>query len=227
MRILIIEDEKSISDGVLKYLVNQNYLCDQAFSCREALMKSSSNEYDCILLDLMLPDGDGLNLLKIIKMNSPSAGIIILSAKGTVEDKVEGMKLGADDYLPKPFNLAELNARVFALLRRRHFKGYNRVESNNVQIDLLSKSVSVGGSPVILTKSEFSILLFLIHNKGSVITKIALAEHLCGEMADMMNNFNFVYCHIKNLKSKLLSAGGKDCIKTIYGVGYKWEEQNL
>jgi DNA-binding response OmpR family regulator len=225
MRILIIEDEKSISDGIFHYLNNQNYLCDQAFSCREALLKSSGNDYDCILLDLMLPDGDGLNLLNPIKRNCPTAGVIILSAKGTVEDKVEGMKLGADDYLPKPFNLAELNARVFALLRRRNFKGYNRVESNNVQIDILSKSVCVAGNPLTLTKSEFSILLFLIHNKGSVITKIALAEHLCGDMADMMSNFNFVYCHIKNLKSKLLSAGGIDCIKTIYGVGYKWEEK--
>ncbi len=225
MKLLIIEDEKELSDNIVNYLHNEDYICEQAFTYNEATMKVGVYEYDCILLDLMLPGGSGLDVLRKIKKKSPLTGVIIVSAKDSLDDKVEGLRLGADDYLPKPFHLPELGMRVFALIRRNCFLSNNTIVSGRLSVDLLDKKAIVDETTLDLTKSEFELLLFLLENKRRVVSKGALAEHLCGDMADEMDDFNFVYAHIKNLKSKLSQAGLTDCIKTYYGTGYKWMEQ--
>lgn len=225
MKLLIIEDERQLSESIVKFLSNEDYLCEQAFSYAEAEDKISVYEYDCILLDITLPDGTGLDLLKKIRTSAPQTGIIIISAKDSIDDKIAGLKLGADDYIAKPFHLPELNMRIFALLRRKYFAASNIIESHGIIIDLLQRNVSVNGVNLNLTKSEYELLLFLIENRHRVISKSALAEHLSGDVADMMADFNFIYAHIKNLKSKLAEAGAIDCIKTYYGAGYKWMEE--
>lgn len=225
MKILIVEDEKELSCSIVSYLKQENYLCEQAFTFIEAMDKVGIYEYDCILLDLMLPGGNGLDVLRKVKHTYPSTGIIIISAKGTLDDKVTGLKTGADDYIAKPFHLPELSMRIFALIRRRNFSSNNSLDLGSLNINLLSKTVSVGANILELTKTEYELLLFLVENRKRVISKSALAEHLSGDMADMMDDFNFVYAHIKNLKAKLAEAGLNDCIKTVYGTGYKWNEE--
>lgn len=223
MKILIVEDERELSDGIVSFLNKEDYLCEQAFTFSEAAQKVGVYEYDCILLDLMLPGGSGLDVLRIIKEEAPQTGVIIVSAKDSVDDKVAGLKMGADDYLAKPFHLPELSMRIFALLRRKCFTNHNIMRSGTLEIDLLAKEVKADGTLLDLTKTEYELLLFLLENKKRVVSKSALAEHLSGDMADMMNDFSFVYAHIKNLKCKLAEAGVVDCIKTYYGTGYKWE----
>lgn len=222
MKLLVVEDERQLSEAIVNYLSRKDYLCEQAFTYGEAMMKVGVYEYDCILLDLLLPGGNGLDILRRIKERSPQTGVIIASAKDSLDDKVEGLRLGADDYLPKPFHLPELSMRIFALLRRKNFTGSNTLQTGPVVIDLLSKKVTANGQSLDLTKSEYELLLFLIENRRRVVSKSALAEHLSGDMADMMDDFNFVYAHIKNLKAKLAEAGITAGIKTYYGNGYKW-----
>ena len=222
MKLLIVEDERELSDSIVSFLCREDYLCEQAFSVAEAAMKVELYEYDCILLDLMLPGGNGLDVLRKIKSTSPQTGVIIVSAKDSLDDKVAGLKIGADDYLAKPFHLPELSMRIFALLRRKCFTNSNTLQNGPISIDLLGKVVSVGTVTLDLTKTEYEHLLFLIENRRRVVTKSELAEHLSGDMADMMNDFNFVYAHIKNLKAKMADVGMADCIKTYYGTGYKW-----
>lgn len=222
MKLLIIEDERELSDSIVAYLGAENYLCEQAFTYADAMMKVNVYDYDCVLLDLMLPGGDGFDILRNLRRRRNPVGVIIVSAKGSLDDKVKGLAIGADDYLPKPFYLAELSMRIYAVIRRREFMANNVLESGGVRVNLMEKSVTVGGEAVSLTKSEYELLLFLIGNKGCVVSKSAMAEHLSGEMADMLDNLNFVYTHIKNLKAKLAAAGCCDCIKTVYGMGYKW-----
>ena len=222
MKILIIEDERQLSDSIVSFLGQEEYLCEQAFSYMEAAGKIEVYEYDCILLDLMLPGGTGLDLLRHIKETAPRTGVIIVSAKDSLDDKVTGLRLGADDYLAKPFHLPELSMRVFALLRRKCFTASNVIQSGGVSVDLLERNVTVGEKRLDLTRTEYDLLLFLIENRRRVVSKSALAEHLSGDIADMMDDFNFVYAHIKNLKGKLADAGLSNCIKTFYGAGYKW-----
>lgn len=224
MKILIIEDEQKLSDSIVSYLTDEKYLCEQAFNYNDARMKVNVYDYDCVLLDLMLPSGNGLDILRDIRKKRNPVGVIIISAKGSLEDKVTGLEIGADDYLAKPFHLAELSMRIYAVIRRREFSASNIMVDNGIRIDLLEKTVSVNGAPVVLTKSEYELLLFFIGNKNRVVTKSAMAEHLSGEMADMMDNHDFVYTHIKNLKAKLAKAGCHDCIRNVYGMGYKWIE---
>ena len=224
MKILIVEDERKLSDSIVAYLNGERYLCEEAFTYADAKMKVNMYEYDCILLDLMLPGGNGLDILSDIRSKSNPAGVIIVSAKDSLDDKVKGLEIGADDYLAKPFHLAELSMRIYAVIRRKAFSASNVLENNGIKINLLEKSVTVNGRPIVLTKSEYDLLLFFIGNKNRVISKSAMAEHLGGEMADMMDNHDFVYTHIKNLKAKLADAGCKDCVKNIYGTGYKWVE---
>ena len=224
MNLLIIEDEKSLSDSIVSYLKHEDYLCEQSLTFNDAITKVCMYKYDCILLDLMLPGGNGIDVLKKIKEVSPETGVIIVSAKGSLDDRVEGLKIGADDYLSKPFHLPELSMRIFALIRRRNFSNDNTIKSGDLTINLLDKVVTVNDTQLSLTKSEYELLLFLIENRKRIVSKSAVAEHLSGEIADMMDDFNFVYAHVKNLKSKLSSAGIKDCIHTYYGTGYKWME---
>ena len=224
MKILIIEDEHKLSDSIKTYLEGQHYLCEQAFNFNDAKMRAGSYDYDCVLLDLMLPSGDGLDILREIRKRRNPEGVIIISAKDSIDDRVTGLEIGADDYLPKPFALPELSMRIYALIRRKEFSANNTMTSNGVVIDLLKKQVSINGKLVVLTRTEYELLLFFISNKRKVVSKAAIAEHLSGEMADMMDSFDFIYSHIKNLKAKLAKEGVKDCIKTVYGTGYSWRE---
>ena len=224
MKILIVEDEHKLSDSIVTYLKSEKYLCEQAFDYNEALEKVRGYDYDCVLLDLMLPGGSGLDILRDIKRRNNPAGVIIVSAKDSLDDKVKGLEIGADDYLPKPFHLAELGMRVYAIIRRKEFGASNTLENNGIKINLLEKSVEANGRPVTLTKSEDDLLLFFICNRNRVLSKGAIAEHLSGDFADMMDNFDFVYTHIKNLKAKLAQTGMPNCIQNVYGMGYKWIE---
>ena len=224
MKILIVEDEHKLSDSIVTYLKSEKCLCEQAFDYNEALEKVRGYDYDCVLLDLMLPGGSGLDILRDIKRRNNPAGVIIVSAKDSLDDKVKGLEIGADDYLPKPFHLAELGMRVYAIIRRKEFGASNTLENNGIKINLLEKSVEANGRPVTLTKSEYDLLLFFIGNRNRVLSKGAIAEHLSGDFADMMDNFDFVYTHIKNLKAKLAQTGMPNCIQNVYGMGYKWIE---
>jgi DNA-binding response OmpR family regulator len=224
MKILIIEDETGLAQSMIEYLSQKDYVCEHVMTAHDGIEKISLYTYDCILLDLMLPDGNGLDVLEALKKENKPAGVIIISAKDSLDDKIKGIHIGADDYLAKPFHLSELSARIFALIRRTQYASNNLVHSNDLKIDLLSKEVYVSETRVMLTRKEYDLLLFLIGNKNRVISKNALAEHLSGDMADMLDNHDFVYAHIKNLKAKLSRAGSCDAIKTIYGIGYKWTE---
>lgn len=223
MKILIIEDEKELAVVIADYLAAQGYLCEFAETFSEAVNKVSAFQYDCILLDLMLPGGSGLQVLEEIKKQNKQDGVIIISAKDSLDDKIKGLQIGADDYLAKPFHLSELSARIYSVLRRKQFGSTNTISVNEIQIDLLSKTLHVKDQPVNLTKKEYNLLLLFIGNRNKVISKNALAEHLSGDMADMFDNHDFVYAHIKNLKKKLMEAGYNNYLKTVYGTGYKWE----
>ncbi|MBK9151018.1 MAG: response regulator transcription factor [Saprospiraceae bacterium] len=223
MKLLLIEDEYELAESIKAYLKDNNYLCEWVNKVDAAVEKISMYEYDCILLDLMLPDGNGFEILKELKRQNKTEGIIIISARETLESKIEGLQLGADDYLTKPFHLSELLVRIQALIRRKNFKGSNIVTFNEIEIDIFAKTVKVDGRMIDLTKKEIDLLLYLIGNKNKVLSKGAIAEHLSGDMADMLDNHDFVYAHIKNLKNKLKEAGSGDYIKTVYGLGYKWQ----
>ncbi|MDR1154084.1 MAG: response regulator transcription factor [Bacteroidales bacterium] len=224
MKVLLIEDEPDLAQSIIEYLSGEEYLCEHAATYRDAVEHVMLYDYDCILLDLMLPDGDGLSVLEALKKEHKQTGVIIISAKDSTDDKIKGIHIGADDYLSKPFHLPELGARIYALIRRAQYSSSNIVTSNSLQINLLSKEVLLDGKEISLTRKEFDLLLFLIGNKNRAVSKNALAEHLSGDMADMFDNHDFVYAHIKNLKAKLSRAGCHNSIKTIYGTGYKWME---
>lgn len=223
MKILIIEDEETLAQSIGAYLSDESYLCEYAASFKAAMDKIDVFEYDCIVLDLMLPGGDGMKILAELKQQNKQDGVIIVSAKNSLEDKIEGLQLGADDYLTKPFHLSELAARIYSIIRRKQFGNANIIEQHELKINLQAKTVLINDQPVTLTRKEFNLLLYFISNKNKVISKSALAEHLSGEVADMMDNYDFVYVHIKNLKKKLQEAGGGNYLKTLYGSGYKWE----
>lgn len=225
MKILIIEDEQEIAQSIKNYFKDNGIQCETAQNYSLALNKIENYDYDCILLDLMLPDGDGFDILRELKRKNKTEGVIVISAKENLETRIEGFNLGADDYLTKPFHLAELLVRLQALIRRKNFKGSNSIIFNEITIDILSKSVTVNDQKLDLTKKELDLLLFLIGNEDKVLSKAAIAEHLSGDMADMLDNHDFIYAHIKNLKKKINQAGGSDYIKTVYGLGYKWENE--
>ncbi|MRG44245.1 response regulator [Chitinophaga sp. SYP-B3965] len=223
MKILIIEDEVELAKSMGSYLSDESYLCEYAATYSQALERIDSFDYDCILLDLMLPGGDGFQILKELKEQKKNDGVIIISAKNSMDDKINGLRIGADDYLAKPFHLPELAARVYSLIRRKHFGSVNVIEQNEIRVDVLGKAVSVDGKPMLLTKKEFDLLMYFIINKNRVVSKAALAEHLSGDVAALFNSYDFVYSHIKNLKRKLNEAGVGHYLKTMYGSGYKWE----
>lgn len=225
MKILIVEDEVEIATSIKNYLSSNDFICESASSLKTAIEKIDLYSYDCILLDLMLSDGDGFKILEVLKKQNKTDGVIIISAKDTLETKIEGLTLGADDYLTKPFHLSELLVRIQALVRRKQFNGNNVISFNEIEIDTISKSVKIKGNKIDFTKKEMDLLLFLIGNKNKVLSKSAIAEHLSGDMADMLDNHDFVYAHIKNMKKKLKEMGAADYLKSVYGTGYKWEDE--
>lgn len=225
MKILIIEDEVELLVAISNYLTHENYLCELAESFAKAEEKAAMYEYDIILLDITLPDGNGLDLLKTIRKYNPNAGVIILSAKNSLDDKISGLDLGADDYLTKPFHLSELNSRIKALLRRRNYDGSNELIFNEICIDTQAKAVTVNGQQIILTKKEYDILLYLMVNQNRVLTKEAIASHLWDDNIELADNFDFIYTHLNNIRRKMKAAGGNDYIRTLYGMGYKFTDQ--
>lgn len=223
MKILIIEDEPELSKSMVSYLESAHYLCETADCYEAALEKTDYHDYDCIILDITLPDGSGLGILKELKDNKKSDGVIIISAKNSTDDKIRGLQLGADDYLAKPFHLAELSARVAAVIRRKSFGGTNDLHLHELHINIPAMKVLVNQHNVELTRREFELLLFLTANKNRVVSKNAIASHLSGDDADSYGHYDFVYAHIKNLKKKLSEAGSREFIRSIYGIGYKFE----
>lgn len=222
MKILIIEDEADLATSMATYLKGENYRCELAADCRTAMEKIESFDYDCILLDLTLSDGNGLTILKELKANKKTDGVIIISARNSIQDKIDGLSLGADDYLSKPFHLSELNARIAAVIRRRRFDGNRILLLDELAIDLEAKVVRVQDRPVDLTRKEYDLLLFLVSNKNRVISRNAIAEHLSGDDVMSYDSLDFIYSHIKNLKRKLSQAGCRDYIRSIYGMGYRF-----
>lgn len=222
MKILLIEDEKELCRSMETYLRQEKYLCECAWTYDEAIEKISLYLYDCIVVDITLPDGSGLDIIRSLKKNKTETGIIIISAKNSLDDKIIGLDIGADDYLTKPFHLSELNARIKSIIRRRNFAGSNEIVINEIRILPDQMQVMIDGKEIILTKKEFDLLIFFISNQNRVLTKEAIAEHLWGEEIDMADSFDFIYTHIKNLRKKMLDNGGDDYIHTIYGMGYKF-----
>ncbi|GAO42622.1 response regulator transcription factor [Flavihumibacter petaseus] len=223
MKVLIVEDEPDLARSIDEYLSSEHYLCEHAPTFGEAMDKIAVFDYDCILLDISLPDGNGLKLLETLRKENKQDGVIIISAKNDLKDKVLGLQIGADDYLTKPFHLPELTARVFSIIRRKQFSNSNIIRQGELEVDLLAKTVMVQNKPVTLTKKEFDLLIYFIGNKNRVLSKSTLAEYLSGDFADMLDNHDFVYAHVKNLKKKLSDAGCEPYLKTVYGTGYKWE----
>lgn len=223
MKILIIEDEIALSKSIATYLKQENYLCETATNFNTAIEKVDSYDYDCILLDISLPDGNGLSILKNLKENDKTDGVIIISAKDSIDDKIAGLTLGADDYIPKPFHLSELSARIAAVIRRRRFNGGNILVFHEITIDTLAKTVTANHQTIDLTRKEYDLLLYFTINKNRVLSKTAIAEHLSGENADVYDNYDFIYAHIKNMKKKLTAAGCNDYLRSVYGMGYKFE----
>ena len=221
MKILIIEDEKVIRESIVTYMTDERYLCEIAVDFSSALEKIELYEYDCILLDITLPGGNGLILLKELKKLNRLDGVLIISARNAIDDRVEGLNLGADDYLTKPFHLSELSARVAAIIRRKQYEGNNELQFHEISIDTFAKTISINNTPLELTRREYDLILFFVTNKNRVISKNAIAEHLWGDEIDAIDNFDFIYTHIKNLRKKLTDAGCEDYIHSIYGMGYK------
>lgn len=221
MKLLLVEDEVELAKSIRTYLQNGDTICECVSNTRDAIDKLVSYDYDIVLLDIMLPDGNGLDVLREIKSNNNDTGVLIISARNALDDKVEGLELGADDYLTKPFHLSELNARLKAIYRRRKYQGKTKIKYQEVEIVPDTREVLVQGSPLELTVKEYELLLYFIANKNRVLTKQNIAEHLWGDNVDFLDSFDFVYQHIKNLRKKISIAGGTDLIKTIYGLGYK------
>ena len=222
MKILLIEDEKDLLDSMKAYLESEGYRCETANDYQKATEKIHSYDYDCVVVDITLPKGSGLDIVKELKEKNSEAGIIIVSAKNSLDDKLKGLELGSDDYLTKPFHLSELNARIKAIIRRKNFDGKNELMMNEIKIDLPSRAVFVNEQALTLTTKEYELLLFFISNKNKVITKNAIAEHLWGDDMDQNDSFDFIYTHIKNLRKKMLEKDSVDYIKTIYGIGYNF-----
>jgi DNA-binding response OmpR family regulator len=222
MKVLIIEDEKALSDSIFTYLNSEQYVCEIAADYTSAISKISQYDYACIILDINLPGGSGLDILKELKSNHKTDGVLIISARNSLDDRLTGLNAGADDYLIKPFHLSELVARVAAIIRRKSFDGNNSLKFEEIQLDLFFKTVMVNNRVIDLTRKEYDLLLYFISNKNKVINKGAIAEHLWGDNMDMADSYDFIYTHIKNLRKKLIQAGAKDYVKSIYGMGYKF-----
>jgi DNA-binding response OmpR family regulator len=223
MKVLIVEDTKKLLESITDTLSSERFLCESAETFSDAHEKLHLYTYDCIIIDINLPDGSGLDLIKAIKSHNPSTGVIVISARNSLDNKIEGLNLGADDYVTKPFDMVELIARVKAVLRRRNFSGSNRVTFGEIAVEPETREVFVGDKKVELTRAEFEILLFFFSNPGRVLTREAIAEHIWGDNMDLVDSFDFIYSHMKNLRKKITSGNGMYPIKALYGVGYKLE----
>lgn len=225
MKVLIIEDEKELRHVISESLSKENYIVETASDYRSAIDKIEIYDYDCILLDIMLPDGNGLKLLEELKKSNRPSNVIIISAKDSLEDKISGLNLGADDYLAKPFHIAELNARIKAVLRRKNLDGKNNITINNLILDIDERALTINNAQVSINRKEFDILYYFMINKNRLVTKSALAEHVWGDNIDQADSFDFIYYQIKNLRKKLRDANSEIEIEAIYGIGYRLSEK--
>jgi DNA-binding response OmpR family regulator len=225
MKILVIEDEKDLRESIITYLKQEGYVCESACNYSEAMNKILVYKYDCIIVDIVLPGGNGLELIRELKKAAKEGGVIIISANNSVDDKIKGLEMGSDDYLTKPFHLSELNARVKSIIRRWNFKGNTEIRFNEIKILPESHEVFINENILALTIKEYDLLLFFISNKGKVIPKDSIAEHLWGDDMDQADSFEFIYTHIKNLRKKLIQMGCADYINTVYGIGYKFQAE--
>jgi DNA-binding response OmpR family regulator len=221
MKILLVEDEKELQETIVISLTKEHFVIETANDFHSASEKLELYEYDCILLDIMLPNGNGLELLKQLKQSGKSDNVLIISAKDSLDDKLTGLELGADDYLTKPFHISELTARVKAVLRIKILKGNNTIELANILLDLKERQFVVDGESIQLNRKEFDILNYFMLNKDRLVTKTALAEHVWGDNTDQADNYDFIYYQIKNLRKKLHTSNAKIEIEAIYGIGYK------
>ncbi|MBL4678951.1 MAG: response regulator transcription factor [Mucilaginibacter sp.] len=223
MKILVIEDEPGLRDDISAYLNADGNLCESCEDLTTATQKLAIYSYDFVLLDIGLPDGEGFAILNYLQSNKRPEAVLIISARNSLDDKLKGLNIGADDYLTKPFHLAELKARLMAVYRRKSLNTNNRnLVLNEINIDLLSREVMINEETVLLTKKEYDMLLYFFANKNKVIAKTAIAEHLWGDEMDMHDNLDFIYTHIKNLRKKMIDAGCNDYIRSVYGIGYKF-----
>lgn len=222
MKILIVEDNNRLANDMAQFLTDHGFVAEIAETFHEASEKLDIYQYDLVLLDLGLPDGDGLNLIQEIKTRAPDTSILILTARDAIEDKVNGLDLGADDYMTKPFHKAELNARIRSLLRRNKFNRSNILQVNEIKVDFVAIQVFVNDKSLSLTRKEYDLLLYFMQNPNRMLTKESIAEHLWGDHIDQADSFDFIYNHIKNLRKKITKAGGKNYIKAMYGMGYKF-----
>lgn len=221
MKLLIIEDEPELQEIIRQSLEKEGFVVESAADFLSAMDKVGSYDYDCILLDIMLPGGNGLDILQELKNMNKSENVIIISAKNSIDDKVKGLNLGADDYLTKPFHMAELNARVHSVLRRKNFSGKNKLELSNVSIDLTNRSVTVNAELLNLNRKELDVLIYLAMNKNRLVNKTSLAEHVWGDSIDQADDFEFIYSQIKNLRRKLKDSQADIDVQAVYGIGYK------
>ncbi len=221
MKLLLVEDEPALRAALLDSLRPGGYVVEVAADFTQAYEKIKLYRYDCVLLDLTLPDGNGLDLVRALKADGSPAGVLIFTARDTLEDRIAGLDLGADDYLVKPFHLSELNARLRAIIRRRQFQGQHHIVFRDLLVWPDQAEVLVRGEPLALTRKEYDLLLYLLANPDRVLTKEAIAEHLCGDAVDAADSFDFIYTHFKNLRKKLQEKGADHYIRTMYGVGYK------
>jgi DNA-binding response OmpR family regulator len=225
MKILIVEDETDLLQSMSSYLHGAGMECDSATNLSDALPKISGKRYDCIVLDIGLPDGSGLKVIEEINKKDYQTGIVIVSAKQSTDDRIAALNLGADDFIVKPFHMPELVARIHSVNRALHPHSKKEVILNELRLIPHELLFFVYDKPISLTRKEFELLLFMINNPNTALTKESIAEHLWGEHADMAESFDFIYSHIKNLRRKILQGGGKDYIKSVYGTGYKFSTE--
>lgn len=221
MELLIVEDEPSLLQSILEYFRQEEFSCRGVTTYRDAIDLLDSHSFACVILDINLPDGNGLRLLQYLRKQKKNDGVVIISARNSLQDKISGLDLGADDYLTKPFHLSELNARVKALLRRKHIQNADMIEVGSLRIDLPARIAMCGDQRLQLTKGEFDLLTYMLNNKNRVVSRQAIAEHIYGDQTDNMPSFDFVYSQVKNLKRKLKEKGCEDLIQSVYGLGYK------
>ncbi len=221
MKILIIEDERALRESIQKYLDYQGHVCETAEDFRAAKEKIQRFDYDCIVVDIGLPYGSGLEIVKELKNMESKAGIIIISAKNSLDDKLTGLESGSDDYITKPFHLSELNARINAVLRRRSFGGNKVIAFNEIKLNTDAQQVTVNDKAIELTDKEYRLLEYFLVNQRRALSKNAIAAHVWGDNYEFLDNYDFIYTHIRNLRKKLVEAGSGDYIKTVYGSGYR------
>lgn len=224
MNILIVEDNKELAVEVYDFLCNVGYICKIAHTCADALEEVNSNDYDAMLLDLGLPDGDGFDVLHTVRKTKSKIAVIVLTARGELDDRINGLHLGADDYLTKPFALTELSARLFAVIRRIHGFTLNNLEVHGFLLQLQDYKVSYNGIPINLTKKEFDIFQYLVLNKNRVITRLQLTEHIWGDILEVNSDSNFIDVHVRNLRKKLDKHAAIDWLETVRNVGYRINE---